>query len=281
MKKILIPTDFTPVAQNSANYGLDFAKQVNAQKVILFNAFQSPVNVSPDPMVPSIESFDFDALKKASQESLQVFKQNLVNNNPGKSEVETLSECCTLTTDIDTIAKENDIDLIIMGITGKGSVSEIFVGSNTIQVSRHTSTPVLIVPPLSTYKPIKQILWVSDFKDIETTTPKEEITAILEATGATLIILHVDEEYIDIEGDIYAAEKLAIANMFSKFNLEFFTANNSDFLAAVSEFATIKQVDLVVVVPKVHFFPEKVFHQSYSKSLAFHTDLPLLMIKQK
>ncbi|MEI6184061.1 MAG: universal stress protein [Bacteroidota bacterium] len=281
MKKILIPTDFTSVAHNSANYGLDFAKQVNAQKVILFNAFQSPVNVSPDPMVPSIESFDFDALKKASLESLQIFKQNLVSQNPGKSEVEVLSECCTLTTDIDTIAKENEIDLIIMGITGKGSVSEIFVGSNTIQVSRHTATPVLIVPPQSAYKPIKQILWVSDYKDVESSTPKEEISAILEATGATLVILHVDEEYKDLEEDIYAAEKAAIANMFGKFNLEFFTAHNSDFLEAVSEFATIKQVDLVVVVPKVHFFPEKVFHQSYSKSLAFHTDLPLLMIKQK
>ena len=281
MKKILIPTDFTSAAYNSTSYGLDFAKQIHAEKVILFNAFQAPVNVSPDPMVPSIESFDFEALKKASQESLQVFKQNVIQQNPGKAQVEMLSECCTLTTDIDTIAKENEVGLIIMGITGKGSMSEVFVGSNTIQVSKNTKTPVLIVPPESKFKPIKQILWVSDYKDVENSTPFEEISTLLDATGATLIVLHVDEEYKDLEGDIYAKEKAAIAAKFSNYNVEFFTASNSDFLEAVSEFGRIKQVDLVVVVPKVHFFPEKVFHQSYSKSLAFHTDLPLMMIKQK
>jgi len=281
MKKILIPTDFTHVAYNSTHYGLDFAKQIHAEKVILFNAFQAPVNVSPDPMVPSIESFDFDALKKASQESLQIFKQNVVQQNPGKATVETISECCTLTTDIDTIAKENEVDLIIMGITGKGSLSEVFVGSNTIQVSKNTKTPVLIIPPESTYKIIKQILWVSDYKDVESGTPREEITTLLEATGASLVVLHVDEEYKDLVDDIYASEKESIATMFGDFTVEFFTAHNSDFLEAVSEFAKLKQVDLVVVVPKVHFFPEKVFHQSYSKSLAFHTDLPLMLIRQK
>ncbi len=281
MKRILIPTDFSATAYNSASYGIQFANKIKAEKIVLLNAFQAPVNVSPDPMVPSIESFDFVTLKKASEESLTIFKQNVEKDLISKVPTSILPECCTLTTDIDTLSKENDISLIIMGITGKGSFSEIFVGSNTIQVSKHTKTPVLIIPPEATYKPIKQILWVSDFKDIETTTPYEEISAILEATGATLIILHVDEEYNDLVGDIYAKEKAAIATMFSKFNIEFFTANNSDFIGAVSEFSKLKQVDMVVVVPKVHFFPEKVFHQSYSKSLAFHTDLPLLMIKQK
>ena len=279
MKKILIPTDFSSTAFNSSVYGLEFAKQTNAEKAILFNAFQAPINVSPDPMVPSIESFDFDTLRKASSDSLQIFKQNVINKVTGSLTVETLSECCTLVSDIDSIAKENEAGLIIMGITGSGTMSEIFIGSNSIQVSKHTDVPVLIVPANVTYKPITNILLVSDYINVSETIPYKEICKLLDATRAKLTVLHVDEEYLVEEPENDIIQKEILSSMFSGYNIEYFIATNSIFLDAVNEFIEMNKIDLVIAVPKKYGFPENILHQSVSKTMAFHTHIPLILIK--
>jgi len=281
MKKILIPTDFSSTAYNSTVYGLDFAKQIRAERVALFNAFQAPINVSPDPMVPSIESFDFDTLRKASSDSLHYFKHSVLTDSPCDFPVDEMSECCTLSADIDQIAKENEIDLIIMGITGTGSISEVFVGSNTIQVSKHTTVPLMIVPPSAIFSPVRNILFLTDYVNVKATTPSEEITKLLEATKANLIVLHVDQNYQEENTESENAEKEVLSSMFQNYKLEFFTANNSNFIDAVNDFIALKGIDLVIAVPKKHSFPDNILHHSYSKSMAFHTTVPLVMIKPR
>ena len=281
MKKILIPTDFSSTAYNATVYGLHFAKQTNVEKVLLFNAFQAPVNVSPDPMVPSVESFDFDTLRKASTDSLEIFKQNVVNVVNGNLDVDTLSECCTFSNDINSISKENEIELIIMGITGSGTMAEIFVGSNSIQVSKNTSIPVLIVPSNVEYKPIKNILLVSDYIDVAETTPYQEVCKLLDITKAKLSILHVDENYIETQPENEVKQKEILSYMFKDYAVEYFTGTNSVFLDAVNKFIELKNIDLVIAVPKKHGFPENILHHSVSKTMAFHTTIPIILIKSE
>ena len=43
-------------------------------------------------------------------------------------------------------ADENDISMIIMGSQGKNFVENLFVGSNSMRVARHTSKPLLLIP---------------------------------------------------------------------------------------------------------------------------------------
>ena len=279
MKKILIPTDFSSTAFNATVYGLDFAKHTKTEKVILFNAFQAPINVSPDPMVPSIESFDFDTLRKASSDSLHIFKQNVLNRVNGDFTVESISECCTLVSDIDSIAKENEVGLIIMGITGSGTMAEVFIGSNTIQVSKHTDIPVLIVPANISYKPITNILYVSDYINVSDTTPYKEICKLLDTTKAKLTILHVDENYLEEEPEGDIIQKEILSSMFGGYTVEYFIATNSIFLDAVNKFIEMNSIDLVIAVPKKHGFPDNILHHSISHTMAFHTNIPLILIK--
>ena len=74
MKTILVPTDFSETAKNASLYAIDFAKQVKAKKIILYNTYQAPVSVGPDPMVPVLEVFDLETVKKANEENLQLLK---------------------------------------------------------------------------------------------------------------------------------------------------------------------------------------------------------------
>ena len=39
MQTILVPTDFSPLSYNTARYAIQFAKDMNANRIILYNAF--------------------------------------------------------------------------------------------------------------------------------------------------------------------------------------------------------------------------------------------------
>ena len=158
-------------------------------------------------------------------------------------------------------------------------MSEIFVGSNSIQVSKHTDVPVLIVPANVTYKPITNILLVSDYINVSETIPYKEICKLLDATRAKLTVLHVDEEYLEVEPENDIIQKEILSSMFSGYNVEYFIATNSIFLDAVNEFIEMNKIDLVIAVPKKYGFPENILHQSVSKTMAFHTHIPLILIK--
>src|SRR5690606_33982274 len=47
--------------------------------------------------------------------------------------------------EINNVAKERDIDLIVMGSHGTSGLSDIFVGSNTEKVVRTSEVPVLVI----------------------------------------------------------------------------------------------------------------------------------------
>jgi len=280
MKKILIPTDFSATAYNAAIFGLQIAAATHAEQVVLFNAFQTPVNVGPDPMVSTIEAFDFESIKKDAFSSLEIFKQNIAVHNTGKVDIKLLAESCILSVDIDSICNVNDIDLIIMGITGGTTLAEAFVGSNTLQVSKNTNVPLLIIPQDATFNPLQNILLVSDYNDVENSTPVGSISRILDDTKANLFILHIDEEYNDDEVKKSKAID-SLSKMFTNYTPEFYTGSNSSFVESVNDFIQLKGVDLVIIVPKKRGFPDNLLHQSYSKSLAFHTHIPLMLIKNK
>ena len=42
MRTILVPTDFSATAQNSAFYALGLAKELGASKLVLYNAYSMP-----------------------------------------------------------------------------------------------------------------------------------------------------------------------------------------------------------------------------------------------
>lgn len=48
--------------------------------------------------------------------------------------------------EITKYADEKDMSMIIMGSQGKGFVENLFLGSNSMRVARHTSKPLLLIP---------------------------------------------------------------------------------------------------------------------------------------
>ena len=74
MKTILIATDFSPVAHNAMNYGVDLAKSIG-HSVTLVHVYQVPVAFADGPMV----LVSVDDLRNSAQKQLEQLKSDLIH----------------------------------------------------------------------------------------------------------------------------------------------------------------------------------------------------------
>ncbi len=277
MHTILVPTDFSTTARNAAVYAVGLAKQVGAKKIVLYNSYQAPVGI--DPMVPAIQLLDIDLLKKSSEDGLEQFKSQLKATVADHIPMDTLSEFSLLAAGLDEVCKKVEADLIVMGITGGGALEENLVGSNTISVAKHSTVPVIIVPANASFTPIKEVLLACDYKKVVETTPVQPIKSLLAATGAKLFVLNVDHNNKGYNSEV-PFESLMLDTLLQGCNPEYHFVDSPDFTEAINAFAREKEVDIIITIPKKHGWFESLFRKSHTKMLAFHSDVPLMVIHE-
>ncbi len=280
MKTILVPTDFSDTSINAAKYAFGLAKQVGAKEIVLYNSFITPISTTLDPSVPGISIVDFETLETASIEGLQSVKAKLLQTfGDTPVSIELLSKHGYLSDNINSACDETNADVIVMGITGGGVISEKVFGSNTTIIAKYAKIPVIIVPADSCYKHISKLLLVSDFIEIEEYVPFIPIKKVLDETNAKLMILHVAENshHSLYEG---AYECFAFKELFEGYNPEFHFLVNSNFAQAINDFAVDNNADVTIVIPKKHSLLESIFTRSHTKELAFHSCIPLMAVHE-
>jgi len=277
MKTILVPTDFSATATNAARYAVHLAKQLNCSKIILYHAYQVPIMT--DAVMTPVELLGIDEIKETSEKGLQKFRNALEEHAGAGSgiELDTISEFAFLTDSIDEVCKANDIDLVVMGITGGDKMEEVLIGSNTISVAKHTTVPVIIVPSEVEFTPVKEIVLVCDFKKVVETTPVEPVRKLITETNAKLFVLNIDHEHKQITEDT-PFESLMLDTLLQGLNPEYHFIDNEDFVEGINQFVTDKKVDLIITIPKKHGWFEGLFKRSHTKMLAFHTHVPLVVM---
>jgi len=277
MRTILVPSDFSDASLNAALYAIGFATQTGAKEIVFYHTYNVPVTVTADPTLSNIENLNFDELKSAAQNGLQNFEDRLNDISHPDVTITLLANYGFLTDDIHKACKETKADVIIMGITGGGILTENIIGSDTVIVAREANIPVIIVPSHAPFKPLKKLLLVSDFKDVETTVPHQHIKKLVEATKAELNILNVSSNAQD-SFTTGSAECFTFLDLFEPIIPIFNFEVNTDFVKGINKFAEANQADIVLVVPKKHGFFESLFLKSHTKELAFHCNLPLLAV---
>src|ERR1051326_8639796 len=184
MNTILVPTDFSPTAKNAAIYAAKFAQHMGYHRIVLYNAYQLPVTT--DPNLVMVDTIDIKELETNSKENLENFKRFIQPFSDESIVLETISEYGMVTADIPGICKSNNVDYIIMGVTGANKMEETLIGSFAIDVARRADVPVIIVPPNATFTEIHEVMFACDFSKVVETTPVQPIKKLLDATQAKL-----------------------------------------------------------------------------------------------
>jgi len=236
--------------------------------------------IVPIPDLPSsLPAVDPAELKEASLEGLAKMKQDLQHLVPAGAVLDTRAENNLLAANIDDVAKEELADIIVMGITGSGALEEILVGSNTIDVVKNTSYPVIIVPGEVTFKPVNKILFGCDFKKVGTHTPIGPLKKLLDIFGAELHILNIDREGKGLGSDI-PLESLMLDNLLEGYQPIYHFIDHDNIVEGIMEFADKINADLILTIPRKHGLFEGLFRRSRTAKLAFHTHIPMLAIHE-
>ncbi|HEY0609821.1 MAG TPA: universal stress protein [Chitinophaga sp.] len=277
MKTIIVPTDFSETSYNAARYALGLARQMNTARVVLYHAYELIV---PIPDVPSsVPMVNPDELRSASMEGLDKMKRELEPLLPENTVLASRAENHLLPANIDQVAKQEQADLIVMGITGGSQLEEILVGSNTIDVVKHTNCPVIIVPGSARFRPIRKIVFACDFRKVVETTPVQPLKKLLNVFKPELHVLNIDHESKHFTSDT-PYETLMLDTLLEGYDPQFHFIDHTNVVQGIMDFAEKQEADLILIIPKKHGLFDHIFKRSRTTQLAFHTHIPLLAIHE-
>jgi nucleotide-binding universal stress UspA family protein len=275
MKKFLVPTDFSDTSKNAARYAVELAQDDPETTIVLFNIY--------DRLAPGS---DGSLLTESDEDRKKVLNQALHNLEIELHEISTVrieyvcEEGGSLVESIEKYVRYNGINVVIMGITGSTRLEQIFFGSNALNMARQGVCPVIIVPPKASFRKIKNVMLLSDFKNVKSTTPVAQIRLILDIFKPDLHIVNVDSEHHVQLTEEFKRERDWMEKTFSDYKPEFYFIRIYDFLEAIDAFTSDHNIDLIVTVPRKHSFLSGLYKTSHTKKLAYHSHIPVAAIHE-
>lgn len=279
MKTILVPVDYSETAKNAVLYALQLASQINATKIVLYNAYQTPPVIAETAVMPAaaMPFFDVEDYASISKTGMQRFKDSIQSFCPSGVEIEQQTEYAELGNDINDVCEQTNASLIVMGITVTSKIEEVLAGSTAISVMKNTKTPVITVPADARFTTIQNVMLACDFKKVVETTPVHPIKNILDATKARLYIVNVYENEKAITADKTYQQEL-LHSLLKEYEPQFHFEYNEDFMTGINNLTETNNIGLIITIPKKHGFFEGLFKERHTKKLAFHSHVPLMFV---
>lgn len=276
MKRILFPTDFSPVADRAFIYALKVADAIQAALLVL--------HVYELPRLRSNLPFTIRELyENIEKEAYKDFQSNL----PHLDAIANANDLIHLSVSyairegdrLDTInrtAKAEQVDFIVMGTKGATGLRETLIGSVAAEVMENAPCPVLAVPEDAVFDGhLDHMAFTTDFKDSDTVALKK----MLDFAGlfsAKVFCVNVDVSHTEFY--LKRMEQLRIAFRENQ-NLSFEVLEGSNIEKAVFDFMEKEHIDLLAMVTQQRNFIQELFHYSQTKQLAYHTRVPILALQ--
>lgn len=269
MKRILIPTDFSPCAKNALTVGVELAAALKAE-VLLLHVIYSPSGLEKFPEKIS----DYPELKNMVTRSRQHLKrdQDAFKHVP----IETQLDIGTPFQVILSTAKKWKADLIILGSHGTAEKNHPFVGSNAQKVLRGADCPVLSVQKDHTLKNLKKITFASNFEE-GCDKAAIKIMELARLLKAQVELLYINTP-LNFKDTPYICERL---KWFEKKNptLKFTQAVHCDYDVhrGIANFLREEKQGMAGIVTRTRRgLPS--YTLGVAKSVAYHSPVPVLSI---
>ena len=269
IKKILVPVDFSDCSINALRFAIEAAQQLKA-RLHLFHAYHIPIPVAEMTLAMDAKIVeDFQAKAEANYTELK-------KDIPSLLEVTDSFEI-EFAFAIDAIIKreQQDIDLVIMGTKGATGLREVLMGSLTADVISKSNIPILAIPGDAKSCEIRKIVFATDFNKVDDPSCWDIVEAIVEGFSASLDLLHVNPN-LGATSVEKAEEAFHLDQYLKETEHEFQFVTEKDVEKGINDFVNNNQVDMLILMPQKHNLFGKLFHQSVTKKMAYHTHIPML-----
>jgi nucleotide-binding universal stress UspA family protein len=261
MNTVIVPVDFSETSLNAAKYAAQLLTGHYGVTMILYHSYSKTSEA------------------ESTLENLEKLKAELMKDHVLKMEILAFEEN-DFVDGLEKTARHRRADLIIMGITGRSAIAQVFFGSNTLKMAERKVCPVLIVPQNAAFSPLKNVMLTSDFKSTIETTPSIPIKDFLDVFKPNLHIVNVDNEHYISLTENYETEKQELKKMFADYNPEFYFMRLFDVDEAINLFAESRNIDLIIAIQKNRSFISKLLNSSRTKTLSYHSKMPILVMHE-
>lgn len=270
-KTILVPIDYSDVANNALKYAAGLAGHLSA-KIILLHIYHVPVPTGEIPIL----IISPQELEKENRQRIKKLEKEVVKLTSGKVKVESIAQEGFAVDEILEVIKEKKINLVVMGITGAGNTKSNLWGSTTTSVMKKSQCPVLVIPKSVKFKKPKKIVLAYDFNGEVTARVKNSVKSLVKALKAEVLVFDML-----LPEEIHYKEALAGMHADNVFTRERHSMNfreGENINLEIAQFADEKSADWLIMIPHKYNFWNSLFHRSNTRQMAFETKVPLLSV---
>lgn len=281
MKKILVPTDFSPNAARAIDYAVKIARQ-NQATIFVIHACDELFPFTEENMMTN-SKYNHKVMDDAF-ENLEIIQKSIEETEKISVNIQLYSG-----TVIDTIpvsAQELEADLIIMGTMGITGIKDKIFGSNTASVISNSTVPVLAIPLEYDWDaPSKILLAINHFDEVtDILHPVFDLAKVLNAEVKLAVFTDEDNAsasdfLIDAKEIQLAEEKLRGKYRGLVINAEHLSGRN--FEDSINEYIDSNNIDLLAMTTHKRTLLGNIFNRSLTRKMSYHSKIPILAIPVK
>ncbi len=277
MKKILVPIDFSKNSEAALKTAALLAEKNDAKlyPLHMLDVHLASLNESETYIQEKVAFF-----YKMAEKRIKTFLEKPYLENV---EVVPIIKNFKVFSEISDIAKELEIDLIVMGSHGASGLKEFFIGSNTEKVVRYATIPVLVIKEELKNVDFKDVVVATDFSSDSVETFKN-VLQTLESFHARAHVVYVNLpsenfktsfEMEQMANDFYEAVE---GNTDRMFETNYVCDRSVE--DGILNFANVVGADLITVITNGRKGLSHFFAGSIAEDITNHASLPLLTFKK-
>ncbi|PZP49038.1 MAG: hypothetical protein DI598_08790 [Pseudopedobacter saltans] len=276
LQNLLFPTDFTPYSKNAIAYGIHLANTLKVKSILVVHVYAANSNVTNQPIINSA----LPEILQEKQNELERIKLDIKSKVNEEINVLTLLVEGKLIPIIHELIKSQKIDLTITGISTKTKLEQNFIGSNTINIMRKTTCPILAVPHKAKWVDNPVTTVAIDISHNTALIPFENTKSIIEQLQVgKLFLLNIDDDD-DHNAHIQNPNIDRINFQFKDHNSKLDVITHPNKLQAIEKFCHQKSVTLLILFERKYGILETIFHTSLTRQLAFKVHTPILVLEE-
>ncbi|MAM18456.1 MAG: universal stress protein [Christiangramia sp.] len=273
MKNILVPTDFSPQAENALRVAAQLARK-HQSEIYLLHMLELPMQLI-DPIQGESHNLP-EALffmKLAHQHFAKIMAKPFLDG----IKVHETVEFHRAFDGIMDISQEKNCDLIVMGSHGISGLREMFIGSNTEKVVRYSEIPVLVIKNDIPEFEVENFIFATDAnpENVHTLFKAEEFAKTIQAK-LHLLFVNTPNNFLTSEN---ALENLKDFTSRSKHPHEIHIYNDVSVEKGILNFAARMDAGLIGISTHGRKGLAHFFNGSISEDLVNHANRPVVTFK--
>ena len=276
MKKIIVPVDFSIYSESALQTAAFLAKQNNAEVIVVHMLELSNALINQSDNSSQQETFFY--LKLAEKK----FNEFLQKDYLSGVKVTPIIKHFKIFGELDVLAREEDVDLIVMGSKGVSGLKEMFIGSNTEKVIRYAHIPVLVIKEKPITKKIEKVVFACDFSD-DDVAPLLKAQSFFKSLNTTIDLVYVQTPSAKFKSTLELKEKMQ--GFFDKLGEVSFNKEQihivSDYTVedGLRYYVNTNKIEMLAIATRGRKGMSHFFEGSITEGVANHSNFPLLTFK--